>query len=55
MEELASVVACGANAISKKYTIENNRIDRFACVKNINDYITRIDELIEKKINLFKD
>ncbi len=54
MEELASVVACGANAISKKYTIENNRIDRFACVKNINDYITRIDELIEKKINLFK-
>ena len=54
MEELASVVACGANAISKKYTIENNRIDRFACVKNINDYITRIDELIKKKIDLFK-
>ena len=54
MEELASVVACGANAISKKYTISNNRIDRFACVKNINDYITRIDELIEKKLSLFK-
>lgn len=53
MEELASVVACGANAISKKYDINTNRIDRFACVKNINDYITRIDELIEKKINLF--
>lgn len=54
MEELASVVACGANAISKKYDIDTNRIDRFACVKNINDYISRIDELIEKKIDLFK-
>ena len=55
MEELASVVACGANAISKKYNIENNRIDRFACVKNIPDYTSRIDELIEKKLNLFKE
>lgn len=55
MEELASVVACGANAISKKYNLENNRIDRFACVKNIPDYINRIDELIEKKLNLFKN
>ena len=55
MEELASVVAVGANAISKKYTIENNRIDRFANVKNINEYINRVDEMVEKKINLFKN
>lgn len=55
MEELASIVACGANAISKKYVLENNRIDRFACVKNINEYITRVDELTNKKIDLFCD
>lgn len=55
MEELASVVACGANAISKKYTLETNRIDRFACVKNINEYINRVQELTNKKIDLFKN
>lgn len=55
MEEMASVVACGANAISKKYDIDTNRIERFACVKNIQEYINRVDEMVEKKIKLFKE
>jgi len=54
MEETASVLACGANAISKRvYSIEN-RIERQANVKFATDYIARIDELIEKKQQLFK-
>lgn len=54
MEEFASIIACGANAISKRYYSLNNKIERFANVKNISEYINRIDEMIEKKRNLFK-
>lgn len=54
MEEFASIIACGANAISKRYYSLNNRIERFANLKNIDEYINRIDEMIEKKNNLFK-
>lgn len=54
MEEFASIIACGANAISKRYYSIDNKIERFANLKNITEYINRIDEMIEKKINLFK-
>ena len=54
MEEFASIIACGGNAISKRYYPTNNRIERFANVKNIPDYISRIDEMIDKKCQLFK-
>lgn len=53
MEEFASVIACGANAISKRYYTLTNRIERFANLKNIQEYISRIDEMIEKKNKLF--
>ena len=53
MEEVASIVACGANAISKRYFKKFDKIERWANVKNLNDYITRIDEMIEKKNKLF--
>lgn len=54
MEEFSSIVACGANAISKRFYLDNNRIERFANLKNISEYITRIDEMIEKKNKLFE-
>ena len=54
MEEFSSIVACGANAISKRIFFENNRIERFANVKNIMEYINRIDEMIDKKYQLFQ-
>lgn len=54
MEEFASIIACGANAISKRYYSINNKIERFANLKNIDEYINRIDEMIEKKNELFK-
>lgn len=54
MEETASVIACGANAISKRIYFLDNRIERQANVKFATDYIARIDELIEKKRQLFE-
>lgn len=53
MEECASIFACGANAISKRYWRNSDRIERWANVKNINEYINRIDEMLEKKFALF--
>ncbi len=53
MEETASILACGANAISKRVFSLENRIERQANVKFATDYIARIDELIDKKIKLF--
>lgn len=53
MEEVASVIACGANAISKRYYSLQNRIERQPNVKNLNDYITRVNEMIAKKRDFF--
>lgn len=53
MEESCSILACGANAISKRIYHNENKIERFANVKDINEYINRIDEMIEKKKNLY--
>ncbi|MDD4816258.1 MAG: coproporphyrinogen dehydrogenase HemZ [Clostridia bacterium] len=54
MEETCSIIACGANAISKKVLSFDNTIFRSANVKFIEDYITRIDEIIKNKLDLFK-
>ncbi|MBE7082233.1 MAG: coproporphyrinogen dehydrogenase HemZ [Clostridiales bacterium] len=53
MEETASIFACGANAISKRVYFDENRIERQANVKFAKDYIERIDEMIQKKRELF--
>lgn len=53
MEETCSVLACGANAISKRVFSIENRIERSANVKFIEEYISRIDEMIERKKELF--
>ena len=53
MEDSSSVVAVGAGAISKRVFNLENRIERQPNCKFINDYIDRIDEMIEKKQNFF--
>ena len=49
MEECASVLAVGSNAISKRLFSKTNRIERLANVKNISDYIFNIKTIIDKK------
>jgi len=49
MEEKRSIWAFGAGASSKLYHPEEDRLERVANVKNLEDYIGRIGEMIERK------
>ncbi len=49
MEETNSILACGAGAMSKRIFNTENRIERQSNPKFIEDYISRIDEIVEKK------
>ena len=53
MEEIASIVACGANAISKRVFDNENRIERVANPKDVITYVSRIDDFVAKKKKLF--
>lgn len=53
MEDVSSVIAIGAGAISKRVFNIENRIERQPNCKFINDYIERIDEMIDKKVKFF--
>ena len=53
MEDVSSVIAVGAGAISKRVFNLENRIEREPNCKFIPDYIDRIDEMIEKKVEFF--
>ena len=54
MEETNTVIGIGAGAISKRVFNIENRIERLPNVKFIGDYISRIDEMIEKKKKFFE-
>ena len=50
MEETASVLALGAGAISKwLFGGRDLRIERAANVKNIEEYVRRVDEMVQRK------
>ena len=60
MEEKQSIVACGAGASTKRVWVQPNpdgthRIERAETVKDVAQYITRIDEMIERKKELFAE
>lgn len=48
--ENISIVSLGADAITKIVFEEENRIERYPNVKDVREYINRIDEMISKKI-----
>ena len=49
MEERQSIIAFGAGGVSKIYYPAENRLERAPNVKNVTDYIARVDEMIERK------
>ncbi len=51
MEERQSIFACGAGAASK-FVFPQNRIERAFNVKTVEEYLGRIDEMIERKAKL---
>ena len=53
MEEVQSIVALGAGGSTK--LVSDGRIERVFNVKEVSEYIKRIDEMIERKENLMKE
>lgn len=52
MEEVQTILALGAGASTKIVYPEENRVERVFNVKNVEQYIRRIDEMIQRKIKL---
>lgn len=53
MEEMQTIVACGAGASTKRYHKDKKIVSRIENVKSITDYIERIDEMIARKKEIF--
>ena len=49
MEEKQTILALGAGGSTKVVDYKTDRIDRIFNVKSVDDYIDRIDEMIERK------
>ena len=49
MEEKQTIMAAGAGATTKYVCHSENRIERAENVKNVDQYMERIDEMIERK------
>ena len=52
MEEKQSILALGAGGSTKLVNTKTNQIERIFNVKSVDDYITRIDEMLERKKNI---
>ena len=52
IEDKQTIIALGADAVSKVVFLDENRIERFANIKDIKEYCNRIDEMIQGKIKL---
>ena len=55
MEETTHILALGAGGISKRVYPEEGHIGRAPNVSNIEQYIARVDEMIQRKRELFLD
>lgn len=55
MEELETVLALGSGGSSKIMFHEENRMERVENVKNVEQYIERIDEMIRRKQKFLPD
>lgn len=49
MEENQTIFGCGAGATTKTVDKETERIERIFNVKSVDDYISRIDEMLDRK------
>ena len=54
MEEKLDIIAMGAGASSKFIFRKEGRIERVENVKNVDQYIDRVDEMIERKQRMFE-
>lgn len=54
MSEKQSIIGIGAGSTGKLFFPEEDRIERVETVKNIKEYISRIDCIIKNKINTYR-
>ena len=54
MEEVQTIIACGAGTVTKR-VYGDGRIERCDNVKDVALYISKIEEMIDRKRGLFKD
>ena len=54
MEEKQTIIAMGSGGSTKVYYPKNNDVKRVYNVKDVNSYIEKIDEMINRKMELFK-
>lgn len=52
IEDKQTIIALGADAVSKVVFLEEDKIERFGNVKDIKEYTNRIKEMVEGKIKL---
>ena len=52
IEDKQTIIALGADAVSKVVFLEEDRIERFGNVKDIREYTNRIKEMVEEKRKL---
>ena len=55
MEEKQTIISFGAGATSKFYFEDTNLIKRAFNVKSVDDYINRIDEMIQRKREIIEE
>lgn len=54
MEEVQTIIACGAGTVTKR-VYGDGRIERCDNVKDVALYISKIEEMIDRKRQLFAD
>ena len=54
MEEKETIVAAGLGAVTKIYYPDEDKLERIPNFKDLKNYLSRIDQLIDKKRNLLK-
>ena len=52
IEDKQTIIALGADAVSKVVFLDDNRIERFGNVKDLREYTSRIKEMVEEKKKL---
>lgn len=52
IEDKQTIIAIGADAVSKVVFLEEDRIERFANIKDLREYSNRIEEMVEGKKKL---
>lgn len=55
IEDKQTIIACGADAVTKAVYPGSNKIERTTNVKDLREYIKRVEEMINKKIELLNN